>query len=251
MNKLSRAIAEKRFLLGTVVTSPSPALAEALSNTSIDWLCFDMEHSTLDIATVQSMIQAMNPKCMSFIRIEEPSAVFVKRALDTGCDGVIIPQVNSAEIAAAMVTAGKFPPAGGRSIGLGRALGYGNGLVEKLRTANEDSALIVQIEHRDAVAQAAAIASCPGIDAVFVGPYDLSGSLGKPANVADEQVQTAIDQVIAVARQKGKPAGIFVGSEDAARKEIARGFTFIAVGADVLRLTSSVQATVSAIRGGS
>src|SRR6185312_7029305 len=132
MNKLARAIAERRFLLGTIVTSPSPALAEALSNTRIDWLCFDMEHSTLDIATVQTMIQAMNPKCMAFIRIEEPSAVFVKRALDTGCDGVVVPQVNSADIAAAVVAAGKFPPVGGRSIGLGRALGYGNGLADKL-----------------------------------------------------------------------------------------------------------------------
>jgi 2-keto-3-deoxy-L-rhamnonate aldolase RhmA len=75
--------------------------------------------------------------------------------------------------------------------------------------------------------------------------------LGKPGNVADEEVQTAIDQVLSVAGQKGKPAGIFVASEDAARKEIARGFTFVAVGADVGRWTSWVQATVSAIRGSS
>jgi 2-keto-3-deoxy-L-rhamnonate aldolase RhmA len=240
---LQRALSEKRYLLGTLITMASPALAEALSSSPLDWLFFDLEHSTLDLATVQAMIQATHPRCLTFIRVAEPSAVRVQRALDTGCDGVIVPQVNSREAAQAVANAGKFPPLGRRSIGLSRALGYGYDLADRVGHANEQTSLLVQIEDRDAVANVDAIVSVQGIDGVFVGPYDLSASLGQPGNLAGEPLHAAIDLTLRSARAQGKIAGIFAAGEAAARAEIARGFTLVAVGADIARLRASVEST--------
>jgi 2-keto-3-deoxy-L-rhamnonate aldolase RhmA len=248
MNELVAAIADRGALLGTLVTVASPAMSESLSATGLDWLFFDLEHSVLDLAAVQSMIQAMQPGCLSFIRLEEPAAVFVKRALDTGCSGVIVPQVNSVAIARAMVQAAKFAPLGARGVGLGRAVGYGASLADGLKRENQRTSLVAQIEHVDAVAAVDEIVALEGIDGVLVGPYDLSSSLGIPGEITDPRVQERIQRVLDAARKVGKPAGIFVGAAEAARREIARGFSFVAVGSDLTHLSAAARALCGAVR---
>jgi len=252
MNELIQAIQGRGALLGTLITVASPSVSESLSASGLDWLFFDLEHSVLDLAAVQSMIQAMRPGCLSFIRVEEPAAVYVKRALDTGCSGVIVPQVNSVAIARAMVSAAKFAPLGARGVGLGRAVGYGASLAAGLKSENQRTSLVAQIEHVDAVAAVDQIVAIEGIDAVLVGPYDLSSSLGIPGEVTDSRVQDRIQRVLDAARAAGKPAGIFVGSAEAARREIARGFKFVAVGSDLTHLAAAAQALCAAVgpRGG-
>lgn len=248
MSELVTAIAQRSALLGTLVTVGSPAMSEALSASGLDWLFFDLEHSVLDLAAVQGMIQAMRPGCLSFIRVEEPAGVYVKRALDTGCSGVIVPQVNSVAIAQAMVQAAKFAPLGARGVGLGRAVGYGASLSEGLKRENQRTALVVQIEHVDAVEVVSDIVALEGIDAVMIGPYDLSSSLGIPGEIGDSRVQQRIQKVLETARSANKPAGIFVGSAEAARREIARGFTFVAVGSDLTHLTGATSALSAAVK---
>jgi 2-keto-3-deoxy-L-rhamnonate aldolase RhmA len=248
MSDLSNAIRDRHYLTGTLVSVASPPLAEALSRSGLDWLFFDLEHSVMSLADVQTMIQAMDPSCLSMIRLEEPLPVFVKRAMDTGCSGVIVPQVNSPELAEAMVSAAKYPPQGGRSVGLGRSLGYGATLAQGTVGENERTSVVVQIEHQDAVAAVREIAAVEGVEALFVGPYDLSGSFGVPGQVGDPRVQAAIEEVLRAAADAGKPAGIFVGNADAARKELARGFEFVAVGADISRLVAATRSMCEEVR---
>jgi 2-dehydro-3-deoxyglucarate aldolase/4-hydroxy-2-oxoheptanedioate aldolase len=169
--------------------------------------------------------------------------------LDTGCDGVIVPQINSREMAITVANAGKFPPLGCRSVGLSRALGYGHELIDRVSCANEQTSLIVQVEQREAVENLDAIVSVPGVDGVFVGPYDLSSSFGQLGNLTSEPLQAAIDLTLRSARVHNKLAGIFAGSEAAAKTEIARGFTLVAVGADIARLRASVEFTADSLKG--
>jgi 2-keto-3-deoxy-L-rhamnonate aldolase RhmA len=248
MNELSQAIQGRGALLGTLITVASPSVSESLSASGLDWLFFDLEHSVLDLAAVQGMIQAMRPGCLSFIRVEEPAAVYVKRALDTGCSGVIVPQVNSVAIAKAMVHAGKFAPLGNRGVGLGRAVGYGASLAGGLKSENRRTSLVPQIEHVEAVEAVHEIVALEGVDAVLVGPYDLSSSLGIPGEVMDSRVQDRIQRVLDAARAVGKSAGIFVGSVEAARREIARGFKFVVVGSDLTHLSGAAQALCAAVK---
>ena len=248
MSELTQTISDRGNLVGTLVSISSPALAESLSATGIDWLFYDLEHSVMSLADVQAMIQAMRPGCLSMIRVEEPQSVFVKRALDTGCAAIIVPQVNSPQIARAIVQAGKFPPAGSRSVGLGRALSYGVTLGQGVKQENERTALIVQIEHRDAVAEVDEIANIDGVDALFVGPYDLSGSFGVPGQLDDARVQEAINTTLRAAKRARKPAGIFVGTAEAAKREFGRGFEFAAVGSDLGRLSMATKAMVDETR---
>lgn len=249
MTLLTDALKSRGSLIGTLISVPSTAIAEALSTSGLDWLFFDLEHSVMSLAEVQAMIQAMRGECLSFIRLEDALPVYVKKALDTGCSGIIVPQVNSAAIARAVVAAGKFPPVGSRSVGLGRALGYGTTLAEAVRADNERISIVVQIEHVAAVEAVDEIAAVEGVDALFIGPYDLSGSLGIPGQVNDARVQSAIDRTVAAAIKVGKPAGIFVGTADAARKAIERGIRFVAVGADLLRLAGACKSMCEEIRG--
>jgi len=249
MSELLDAIGARGPLVGTLVSVASPAVSEVLCAAGLDWLFFDLEHAVLDLAGVQTMIQALRPSCLSLIRVEEPAAVYIKRALDTGCSGVIVPQVNSVATAVAMVQAGKFAPMGARSVGLGRALGYGASLATGVQQENARTSLVAQIEHIDAVAAAPAIAALRGIDAVFVGPYDLSSSLGIPGDVGHERVQEAIQRVLDAARNACKPAGIFVATAEAAQREIARGFDFVAVGSDLGHLGAVARALREGCRG--
>ena len=248
MSALTEAIESRRFLVGTLVSIASSALVDALSQSGLDWLFFDLEHSVLTLAETQTMIQSMHPGCLSFIRLEDPGAVYVKKALDTGCSGIIVPQVNSTEIARAIVAAGKYPPLGARSVGLGRNLGYGSALTEKVKTENDRTAIVLQIEHRDAVEAVEEIAALEGVDGLFIGPYDLSGSFGIPGNIDDSRVQTAIQRVIEAGRQQNKPVGIFVPNAESARKQLAKGITFVAVGADVARLVTATKAMCTNVR---
>ena len=241
MSVLDKAIAARGPLIGTRVSVASGELAEALSLSGLDWLFFDMEHSTLGLADVQSMIQAMRPPCLSMIRVEDPLPVCVKHALDTGCDGVIVPQVHTAALAQGMGRTAKFPPQGDRSVGWGRAMGYGATMGTGVSTENTRTALIVQIEHQDAFAEIDAIAESEGVDALFAGPYDLSGSLGIPGQIDDARVQQLLDRVVEASGRAGKSAGVFVATPAAARREIARGFQFVVVGSDLATLVAAVQ----------
>lgn len=241
-------LTEGRPLVGTLVTLPAPDLAEALSCTGLDWLFFDMEHTSLSLSDVKVMMQAMDPGCLSFIRIPAMQEMWVKQALDAGCDGIIVPMVNTGEDARRVTAWAKYPPEGQRSVGITRAQGYGEDFAACVKNANKDTAVILQIEHREAVGNIDDILSVPHVDGIFIGPYDLSGSLGIPGQVGDTKVQDAIAKARAAAKKAGVPVGIFSATPEGARKEIAAGAAFVAVGIDVMLMTGFAKSLCAALK---
>ena len=230
-------------LQGMILTLPSLTVAELVGQSGLDWVFIDMEHSALSFREVEGLLQVLKGQCYCVIRISDQSEAMIKRTIDLGCDGLIIPAVNSAEQAQKVVSYAKYAPVGQRSIGLTRSNGFGTSLNKSLNSANHAVALIAQIEHTDAVHEIDAILSIPGIDAAFIGPYDLSASLGKTGQLSDPKVQEQVAHIKAAANQHHKPLGIYAHTREASKQCQESGYDFIATGIDVCLLRDSIQAT--------
>ena len=241
-------LAGHETLIGTIVTLDSPAAAERLAISGFDWLFIDGEHAPLDAAGIQSLIQAIGGRCPGVVRVPAIDEVWIKKALDVGADGVIVPQVRDAGDAERIVRWCRYPPSGRRGVGIARAQGYGASVGEYLSRANDDIAVILQIENVDAVENAPDIAAVEGVDALFVGPYDLSSSLGRPGEVSADEVTVAIERVADACRRCGLPAGIFGMNADAVKPWTGRGFTLLAVGIDVVFLGNGAEAALESLR---
>jgi 2-dehydro-3-deoxyglucarate aldolase/4-hydroxy-2-oxoheptanedioate aldolase len=236
-------------LVGTLVSVPSPELAEALSLAGLDWLFIDMEHGSFDRSDVVRALQAIRPPCAGVVRVPAAAEAWLKAALDSGAHGVIVPHVNSVAMARELVHWSKYPPQGARSVGIARAHGYGLHFAEAMRSANDRVAVIAQIEHIDAVHDIDAIAAVDGLDALFVGPYDLSASMGLTGQTDHPDVQAAIERVTAACRGK-RPLGIFGATPEAVRPHRDAGYSLLAVGMDLMHLTGAVREMAAAVRDG-
>ena len=235
-------------LVGIIQTLASSEITEIIAAAGFDWLFVDLEHGTLGIREAQVLLQAANPALDCLVRVPANQEDWIKKSLDIGADGIIIPQIHSAREAARAVASCKYPPQGNRSVGIARAHGYGPHFDQYVANANDEIAVVLQIEHSQAVANIDAIAGVPGIDALFVGPYDLSASMGKPGRVNDADVQRAIAAVKECADAVGLPVGIFAADPVAARACMAAGYKLIAVGMDTLLLGKAARETVAALR---
>lgn len=235
MSGLRGKLLKGERLLGTIVSVASATVCELLADAGFDWLFIDAEHGPLDGAAIQDLIRAAGPMpCL--VRVPVLDEVAIKRALDAGAEGIIVPQVNSAEAARQAVAYAKYPPMGQRGVGIARAQGYGFELDAYLARANQEIAVVVQAEHVEAVANIEAIATTPGIDAVFIGPYDLSASLGKMGEVTDIEVVQAITRITRACQAADTRLGVFGASAEAVSPYMAQGFTLIAAATDTLLL---------------
>ena len=223
-----------KILIGTIVTQPSPALAEILANVGFDWLWIDAEHSPMEMGDVQNILQAAENHCACVVRVPASNEVYIKKALDIGAPGIIAPHVDTVEIAEQVVKWVKYPPIGERSIGVARAHGYGLDIAGYMDSANDQIAVIVQIEHVKGAQDIDRILDVAGVDAVLIGPYDLSGSLGKPGELDDPEVQEYINRVRSACLKHKKPVGIIGISVDAAKPFLTQGYSLIAVGIDTM-----------------
>jgi 2-dehydro-3-deoxyglucarate aldolase len=230
---------EGKILWGTLVSLPSPEITEIFADTGFDWLFIDMEHAPLDAANVQRILQAGGKNIAGIIRLPANDPIWIKKALDIDPAGIMLPLVNTAEEAANAVKWSKYPPQGTRSVGVGRVHRYGATLQQVIETANEKTAIVVQVEHIQAVQNIDDIVSVEGVDAVLIGPYDLSASLGIPGQVSDPRVTEAIEKVRLACQKKKMPIGIFTASIPFARECAAKGFTLIAVSTDTLMLVDA------------
>jgi 2-dehydro-3-deoxyglucarate aldolase/4-hydroxy-2-oxoheptanedioate aldolase len=237
------------LLVGTIVTLAAPEVAEILAGAGFDWLFIDGEHGPLDARDAQALLQAADGRCPSLIRVPVGEEVWIKKALDVGAAGVIAPQVQSAEDAERIVRLCKYPPEGSRGVGVARAHGYGRRFREYVDRANEEVAVVLQAEHVAAVRNIRSIVSVPGIDAILLGPYDLSASLGKPGQVSDPEVQQAIATIRESCLKAGVKLGAFAADARTARSFVEQGFTLIAVGIDSLFLMSAAGDTLASTRG--
>lgn len=238
----------RELLVGTMITLPTPEAAEILAEAGFDWFFLDGEHGVFGAPELQALIGRVDHIVPCIVRVPALEEVPIKKALDVGAAGIIVPQVNSSSAAERAVQLCKFPPQGTRGVGLGRAYGYGWSFNDYVNKANENIAVIVQAEHIEAVENIHEIVSVTGVDAVLVGPYDLSASLGKIGQVNHPDVVKAIDQITAVCQEADVPLGIFGTDAEAVKPYIDKGFTLITAGTDTLMLGQAGRDMLSQLR---
>ncbi len=247
-NRVKALWRENKAAVGTWLVLGSPLVAEIAANMGFDWVVIDTEHGSIDIGTTQSIIQAISTTTtVPMVRVSWNHPMPIKRALDAGAYGLVIPMVNSREEAESAVQACRYPPIGARSYGGPRARLYGG--VDYFEHANEEIALIVQIEHVDAVERVDDILSVNGVDGFFIGPSDLAISMGlKPGldNTSPEHV-AAVNKVLASGKKHGVAGGIQVGSPEAVNQRITEGFRFIALSSDEGFLRSAASTAIGKI----
>lgn len=204
-NKFNRGEA----VIGTWITLNDPVVVEIIGRAGFDFLLIDGEHSPFNETDLRdALIACDNTPAETLVRVRANEEARIKLALDLGADAVLVPMVSSVDDARRAVTAAKYPMLGGRGIGPWRASNYYRDFDDYIAGANEETALIIQIEHKDAVAAIDDIIAVDGIDAIFVGPADLSASLGHGTNTNNPDTLAAIKRVAEACRAKGMAMGI-------------------------------------------
>lgn len=247
INDFRKRLKAGEKLIGTMVTLPTPSAAEILADIGFDWLFIDGEHGPLEIPDIQRILQTVDSKTACIVRVAAENEAAIKRVLDVGAAGVIVPQVNTAEQAKNVVRFSRYAPEGSRGVGLARAHGYGFGFQEYVETANQRISVIVQAEHRDAVENIEQIVQVAGVDAVLLGPYDLAASLGKMGQVDAPEVLEAIDHITKTCQAADMPLGYFGVTAEAIRPYAEKGYTLLVGGVDVLFLGSGAAAMKKAL----
>jgi 2-dehydro-3-deoxyglucarate aldolase/4-hydroxy-2-oxoheptanedioate aldolase len=235
-------------LIGAFICLPSPESAELFAELGYDWLIIDTEHGPYGELTAQRMLQAVGRRCPAVVRVPSNEDVWIKKALDIGAAGVLVPLVNTPETARRVSRACRYAPEGTRGMGGARAHRYGIGFQSYVTGANRAVAAIIQAEHIEAVENIEAIADVPGIDAIFVGPYDLSASMGKPGQVNDPEVQAAVRKIRDATLRAGLRLGIYCSDPESARDFVRQGFTLIGMSTDLNYLFQSAGAALAAVR---
>ncbi len=235
--------------LGTWIMSASAIVAEAIGHAGFDWGVIDMEHTPLEMMGVMHMLQAVgNTRMLPVVRVPWNDAVMVKRVLDAGATTVLFPFVQNADEARRAVAATRFPPEGIRGMaGMSRASRFGT-TPNFLQTANQHIGVILQIETAQAVEQLEAIAAVPGVDALFLGPADLAGSLGVPGQSTHPRVLAVMADAVRRAKAFGKPIGTLALTQDNATRFRALAFDYMAVAADLSLVMQGAAATLRALR---
>ena len=244
----AQRLRQNDLLIGTMITLPSPEIAEMVSSCGFDWLFMDGEHGNLSTLDWQRMLQAVAGRSAAIIRVASNSEREIKKVLDIGADGIIAPQVNSAEQARHVVACCKYPPRGIRGVGLARAQGYGSYFSDYVENANDSTAVIIQAEHIDAVESIDEIVQVDGIDAVFIGPYDLSASMGLMGQVNHPDVVSAIDRVGQACQQRGIALGYFATTAEPVQPYIDKGYHLICAGVDAGFVISGAEQVIKTLR---
>lgn len=239
--------------MGTWLSMAHPSIAEILAMAGYDWVVVETEHTAIDVSEVLRLIIAIEQRgSVPLVRLAWNDPIQAKAVLDSGAAGVLVPMVNTKADAELAVKMTKYPPLGYRGIGLARAQGYGEDFKEYVSCANDDTLLMVIIEHKDAVENIEEILSVPGIDGTFIGPYDLSMSLGIPGQLDHPLSVAAKKRVLEATLSHGLVPGIHLVHPDTApqmcSQAIADGYRFIALGTDILFLGDSARALRAATR---
>ena len=250
-NPLKNALKNNQQTYGCWVTLAHPLIPEILAPAGFDWLTIEMEHSSIDLNELLPLIISTEANGMvPLVRVGENNSNLIKRVMDAGSYGVIVPNICSAQEAQNAVDAVKYPPFGKRGVGLYRAQGFGRKFEEYKKWLAKESVVTLQIEHIDAVSRIDEIFSVPGIDAFLIGPYDLSGSMGKPGQYHDSDVEEAIQVVLKSARKHNLPAGFHSVPSDPreAIKRVKQGFKFLGFSLDTIFLADAVTNALSTVK---
>jgi len=251
MKDLKEKLQKNKITIGSWITLGHTAIAEIMGKAGFDWLVVDMEHSAIALHEAQQLIQVIELCGITpLVRVGENNPVLIKRVMDAGAHGVIVPMVNTEEDAKKAVSAVKYPPVGMRGVGLARAQGYGLGFERYKEWLNKESIVVAQIEHIDAVNNLEKILKVEGVDATIIGPYDLSASIGYPGEFDKKEVKEVLERYVVGCKKLDKPMGFHVVNPDfeEAKKKINEGFNFIAFGLDTLFLAAKCKSELSNLR---
>jgi 4-hydroxy-2-oxoheptanedioate aldolase len=244
INSFKRALGGGRPQIGLWLSLADPYCAELCAGAGFDWLLIDAEHSPNDVRSILAQLQAVAPYPVHpIVRPPFGDTVTIKRLLDIGAQTLLIPMVETGEQAAALVAAMRYPPAGVRGVGAlsARASRFSR-VPNYLHKAEAELCLIVQVESKRALDNLDDIAKTPGVDAVFIGPSDLSAALGHLGNANHPEVHAAIEDAVKRIRAAGRAAGIMTPDETLARRALEFGCSFVAVGADAAILARGTEA---------
>jgi len=248
---LKQRLANNELTIGSWVTLGHPSIAEIMASAGFDWLVLDTEHSALELSDVQALIQAMDAHdCPAIVRLTSNDPNQIKRVMDAGATGIMVPMVNCAADAEAAVRHTYYPPKGTRGVGLARAQGYGAGFKPYMEWLENHAVVVVMIEHKDAVANIDEILSVPGVDAFIIGPYDLSASMGMPGEITHPDVQKAIARVCEAGKALNKTGGLHVVEPDldSLYGLIDSGYRFMGYALDIRILDSLCRRDLAEIR---
>jgi 2-keto-3-deoxy-L-rhamnonate aldolase RhmA len=233
-------------LLGALVGIPDPAVAAIVGRSGLDFVLLDAEHGPFTLTELRVCVEALEPTpAATIVRPAANDPALIKQVLELGVDAIQVPSVGSAAEAAAAVRASRFAPEGNRGVGLGRGSRYGGDLERYLREANASTAVIAMIEDRAGVEAAAEIAAVDGLDAIVIGPFDLSAGLGVIGEPGHPTVVEAMDRVVEATG--GLTVGTACSPEDAPAF-VARGMRLLIVFVDVLALAASARGAVETAR---
>jgi 4-hydroxy-2-oxoheptanedioate aldolase len=248
---LRRRIQAGETLFGAWASLGSPGSAELMGRAGLDWIVIDLEHGNTTESELLAHLTAIElTGAVALVRPQSGERLRIGRALDMGAEGIVVPRLDTHEEVVEAVTFLRYPPAGQRGVALltrGARLGTVNHA--GVAALNDDIVGIFQIESPSAVEAADAFASTDGVDVLFVGPADLSHSLGIPGQFANPLYQDALSRVVAACRAHGKAAGILLYDPASFRPHLELGFTFMGIGADISFVNDGAKAALAAARG--
>lgn len=232
-NRVKQLLKKGEPTIGSWCGLADPYANEILFQTGFDWIVIDTEHYPIGIESLRNILVAADGcETVAIVRVNNNRSDYIKQALDMGAEGIMVPQVNTKAEAQLAVEHAKYPPMGKRAYGPVRAANYGLD-PDYIKQANQELLLIVQIESAEAVQNTAAIAAVDGVDAVFVGPYDLAASMGHLGNPKAPAVKKAIDKVIETANEVGCPWGVYTTGLEQYLKYVKRGSTMATLRGDI------------------
>ncbi|NHN47861.1 aldolase [Halostella sp. JP-L12] len=233
---LKRALADGDSPAGNWISIGHPSLSEVSTELGFDFVLVDTEHTTMSLETVENHVRAVDAAdgpADAVIRVPSNDPIRIKRVLDTGAAGVMVPMVESADEAERIAEAVRYPPDGNRGIAGGRASRYGLEFQEYVENANDSVVTIAQIETRAGIQNAGEIARVDGVDALFVGPADMSAALDVFAEWEADELTDAIERVVAVAEETDTPVGTLTVDQSDISERVDQGFDFLIVGKDM------------------
>ncbi len=242
-NRLKNKLEKLKLTIGSWLTIPKREIIEIMSLAGFEWLAIDMEHSPISIQKAADLIAFIQSKNIeALVRVSSNDEVIIKKVLDAGAHGIIIPMINSEEDAKKAVNFSKYPPEGKRGVGLNRAQGYGYNFNKYKSWQKNSLVVIVQIEHIDAVNNLDKILRVDGIDGIIIGPYDLSASLGYPGEYNKKEVIEAIKKVELITKKYNKSLGFHVIESDSnfVKRKIKEGYNLISFSLDFFFLGDKV-----------
>jgi 2-keto-3-deoxy-L-rhamnonate aldolase RhmA len=248
---IKRKLSKCQITLGSWCQIGHPANAEILAKAGFDWMALDCEHGEAEDADISNFCRAVSQfNCTPLVRVKENAALPIRRALDLGAMGVIVPLVNNAEDAAKAVAAAKYPPEGIRGFAFHRGNNWGVDFDEYVSKANKQIAVIVMIESKEAVDNIDKILSVDGVDGVFIGPYDMSGSYGIIGETDNPIIKNACLKIAAACKKHGKSAGqhIVLPITENVNAAIEQGFSLLALGMDTVFLANGAKQSLEMIK---